>query len=253
MRILITNDDGINAEGISALARRLAEKHQVVVVAPDNERSGASHSITLTAPLRVRKASIPGAPHIEAYKVNGAPADCVIIGCRALEIKPDIIISGINHGYNLGVDVHYSGTVNSAMEGALEGIPSMAVSMEGFTSRDFSVPARIAEELIPEFVDSGCMLFNVNVPDLPYDQLKGIKYTKLSDRTYFAPFEKRQDPRNVDYYWWPARMDYDGDRGADNDERWTDDGYVSVTPIMTNSTDNAALDRLKGLSRSIKE
>jgi len=253
MRILITNDDGINAEGIRALACRLAEKHQVVVVAPENERSGASHSITLTAPLRVKKAAIPDAPHIEAYKVNGAPADCVIIGLRALEIKPDIIISGINHGYNLGVDVHYSGTVNAAMEGALEGVPSMAISMEPVNLRDYSVPARIADELIDEFVKSGCMLINVNVPDLSYDQLKGIKYTRLSDRTYMAPFEKRQDPRNVDYYWWPARMDYDGDREADNDERWTDEGYVSVTPIMTNSTDDVLLNRLKGLSRSIKE
>jgi len=246
MRILITNDDGIHAEGICALARRLSREHQVVVVAPDSERSGAAHSITLTAPLRVRRASIPGTSDVEAYKVNGAPADCVILGCRALHVKPDLILSGINHGYNLGVDVHYSGTVSAAMEGAMQGIPSMAVSMEGFTSLDFSVPARIAEELIPQFMQSGCMLFNVNVPDLPYEKLKGIKYTRLSDRTYFSPFEKRKDPRNIDYYWWPCRAEYDGDFQADNDERWTNEGYVSVTPIMTNSTDEAALCGLKG-------
>lgn len=245
MRILITNDDGIFAEGICALARRLCEKHQVTVVAPDSERSGASHSITLTAPLRVRKASIPGAPQVDAYKVSGAPADCVIIGCRALNIQPDIILSGINHGYNLGTDAHYSGTINAAMEGALQGIPSMAVSMNGFNSTDFSAAAQIAEELIPQFLNSGCMLYNVNVPDIPYHELKGIKYTKLSDRTYFAPFEKRTDPRNVDYYWWPCRLDYDGDPQADNDERWTSEGYVSVTPITTNSTDRDALSRLK--------
>ena len=247
MRILITNDDGIHAEGICALARRLSREHQVIVVAPDSERSGAAHSITLTAPLRVRRASIPGTPDVEAYKVNGAPADCVILGCRALDVKPDLILSGINHGYNLGVDVHYSGTVSAAMEGAMQGIPSMAVSMEGFTSLDFSVPARIAEELIPQFMQSGCMLFNVNVPDLPYEKLKGIKYTRLSDRTYFSPFEKRKDPRNIDYYWWPCRAEYDGDYQADNDERWTNEGYVSVTPIMTNSTDEASLCGLKGI------
>ena len=251
MRILITNDDGIHAEGIRALARRLSEKHQVIVVAPDNERSGASHSITLTAPLRVRRTSIPGVPEIEAYKVNGAPADCVIIGCRALDIKPDLILSGINHGYNLGVDVHYSGTVSAAMEGAMQGIPSMAVSMEGFTSVDFSVPARIADELIPEFVQSGCMLFNVNVPDIPYDELKGIKYTRLSDRVCFAPFEKRKDPRDIEYYWWPCRAEYDGDPQADNDERWTNEGFVSVTPIMTNSTNEAALCSLKRIKEQL--
>lgn len=253
MRILITNDDGIHAEGICTLARRLSEKYQVIVVAPDNERSGAAHSITFTAPLRVRKASIPGAPEIEAYKVNGAPVDCVIIGCRALDIKPDIILSGINHGYNLGTDVHYSGTVNAAMEGAMQGIPSMAISMKGFTSTDFNAPARIAEELIPEFIRSGCMLFNVNVPDIPYDELKGIKYTRHSDRIYFAPFEKRKDPRDTDYYWLPRRVEYDGDTQADNDERWTDEGYVSVTPLMTNRTDHAALSRLKGGVADAKE
>lgn len=245
MRILITNDDGIHAEGICALARCLSREHQVVVVAPDSERSGAAHSITLTAPLRVRKAMIPGAPEVEAYKINGAPADCVILGCRALGIKPDLVLSGINHGYNLGVDVHYSGTVSAAMEGAMQGIPSMAVSMKGFTATDFSVPARVAAELIPEFMQSGCMLFNVNVPDVPYEQLKGIKYTRLSDRTYCAPFEKRTDPRGCDYYWWPSWVPYDGDDQADNDERWTGEGYVSVTPIMTNSTDEAALGKIR--------
>lgn len=246
MRILITNDDGIHAEGICALARQLSGEHQVTVVAPDSERSGAAHSITLTAPLRVRKASIPGAPQVEAYKINGTPADCVILGCRALDIKPDLILSGINHGYNLGVDVHYSGTVSAAMEGAMQGIPAMAISMESFTATDFSVPARIAAELIPGFMQSGCKLFNVNVPDKPYEELKGIKYTRLSDRTYFSPFEKRKDPRNIDYYWWPCRAEYDGDPQADNDERWTNEGYVSVTPIMTNSTDEAALCGIRG-------
>lgn len=245
MRILITNDDGIQSEGIYALARRLSDIYEVIVVAPDTERSGAAHSITLTAPLRVRKASMPGIPNVEAYKVNGTPADCVIIACRALDIKPDLILSGINHGYNLGVDVHCSGTVNAAMEGAVQGIPAMAVSMKGLTSTDFSAPAQIAEELIPEFMRSGCMLFNVNVPDLPYGELKGIKYTRMSDRAYCAPFERRTDPRNVDYYWWPSRVEYDGCANEDNDEYWTDNGYVSVTPIMTNSTNEEALCRLK--------
>lgn len=253
MRILIINDDGIHAEGIGALARRLSEKHQVTVIAPDTERSGASHSITLTSPLRVRKASIPGAPEIEAYKINGAPADCVIIGCRALNIKPDLIVSGINHGYNIGTDVHYSGTVNAAMEGVMQGIPSMAVSMEGFTSEDFSVPARIAEEIIPVFMNSGHMLFNINVPNRPYEELKGIRYTRLSDKTYYAPFEKRSDPRGVDYFWWPSRVDYEGEMDSDVDERWVLEGYVTVTPLMTNSTDTAALTKLQGFNDKTKE
>ena len=253
MRILITNDDGINAEGIYALVERFSQKHQVTVIAPDSERSGASHSITLTAPLRVRKVTMPGLPNVEAYKINGAPADCVIIGCRAMQLKPDIILSGINHGYNLGTDVHYSGTVSAAMEAAMGGIPAMAVSMEGFTSKDFSVPARVAEELLPMFVESGCMLLNVNVPNVPYEELKGVKYTPLSDRLTFAPFERRYDPRNVEYYWWPNRVDYDGDPDADNDERWTHDGYVTVTPISTNSTERSSLERIKQAFASTEE
>ena len=141
MRILIANDDGIYAAGIKAIAAEFSKKHQVMVVAPDHERSGASHSINLTSPLRIHKTELSGFDNIEAYRVNGTPVDCVIVGCNALNFKPDAIITGVNHGYNLGMDIHYSGTVSAAKEGALMGIPSMAVSMCNLTSKDFSVPA----------------------------------------------------------------------------------------------------------------
>ena len=172
MRILIANDDGIYAAGIKAIAAEFSKKHQVMVVAPDHERSGASHSINLTSPLRIHKTELSGFDNIEAYRVNGTPVDCVIIGCNALNFKPDAIITGVNHGYNLGMDIHYSGTVSAAKEGALMGIPSMAVSMCNLTSKDFSVPARVAAELFDGFIASGSLLYNENVPDLAYGELK---------------------------------------------------------------------------------
>ena len=233
-----------NPEGIKAIAAEFSKKHQVMVVAPDHERSGASHSINLTSPLRIHKTELSGFDNIEAYRVNGTPVDCVIIGCKALNFKPDAIITGVNHGYNLGMDIHYSGTVSAAKEGALMGIPSMAVSMCNLTSKDFSVPARVAAELFDGFIASGSLLYNVNVPDIAYGELKGIKFTGLSKRTYYSPFEKRVDPRGCEYYWWPMRTEYDGDMKADNDERWTAEGFVSVTPILTDFTDYAALKRL---------
>lgn len=237
MKILLVNDDGIYADGIRAMAKELSGKHDLVLVAPESERSGASHSITLTMPLRIREVKLDGLKTAACYSVNGTPADCVIFGVNALNVKPDLIISGINHGFNLGTDVHYSGTVSAATEGALLGTPSMAVSLRCINSNDFSTAARVAAELIDDFIESGSMLFNINVPDLPYDEIKGIKYTRLSQRVYSSPFEKRTDPRNRDYYWWPSRLDYDGDRGADNDERWSEDGYVTVTPLLLNNSD----------------
>ena len=121
MRILIANDDGIYAAGIKAIAAEFSKKHQVMVVAPDHERSGASHSINLTSPLRIHKTELSGFDNIEAYRVNGTPVDCVIVGCNALNFKPDAIITGVNHGYNLGMDIHYSGTVSAAKEGGVNG------------------------------------------------------------------------------------------------------------------------------------
>lgn len=241
MKILIANDDGIHAAGIKALAKELKDKHELLLIAPDAERSGASHSITLTMPLRLRKVCLEGLEDVDCYSINGSPADCVIFGISVLDAKPDLVISGINHGFNLGTDVHYSGTVAAATEGALLGIPSMAVSTEG---DDFAAAARVAAELIDKFIASGSMLFNVNVPVLPYDEIKGIKYTKHSQRVFSAPFVKRVDPRNREYYWWPGRMDYDGDPQADNDERWCEDGYVTVTPLLLNSSDEALISKL---------
>jgi len=244
MDILLANDDGILADGIRAMARELMGSHRVVIAAPDSERSGASHSITLTSPLRARQVELAGLEGVEAYSINGAPADCVILAINALGIRPDLIISGINHGYNLGTDVHYSGTVSAAMEGALVGIPSMAVSMQAVHSRDFSAAAGLAAELIPQLMEGGSLLYNVNVPDLPGTELKGIRYTPLSSRMYYAPFVRRTDPRNMDYFWWPGRVEYDGDMNADCDERWVLEGYATVTPLMQNMTDRAALDTL---------
>lgn len=244
MKIMLTNDDGVSAAGINALARELAQAHEVVVVAPDGERSASSHSVTLTQPLRLKKAELYAAD-VEAYSVSGTPADCVIVGCNMLGIAPDIIISGINHGYNLGADVHYSGTVGAAVEGALLGVKAMAVSLRMIESRDFAPAARVAAKLIPEFMESDAKVFNVNVPDLPYEGLRGIKYTPLSKNVGYSPLERRVDPRGVEYFWWPKRAEFGANMAEDSDERWTAEGFVSVTPLLINYSDTALLEKLR--------
>ena len=251
MHIMLTNDDGIFAAGIQALALELEERggHRVTIVAPDSERSGAGHSFTFLTPLRANRITLSGLEEVEAYAVNGTPTDCVKVGLGNLAQRPDCILSGINHGQNLGVDTTYSGTVSAAMEGALLGVPSMAVSLVGMKSEDFGPAAWVARELLPAFFKSGSPLWNVNVPALPRQNLRGVRFTPLAHQIYDGRYIEREDPHGRKYYWTPPGATYQCGPKEECDVRWVQDGYVTVTPLLTDFTDQAALARLQNAEK----
>jgi 5'-nucleotidase len=246
MLVLLTNDDGIGSPGLHALARAFAPEHETVVVAPEQERSATGHAITLHKPLRARRWS--GYPErVTAWATNGTPADCVILGVlELLDRRPDIVVSGINVGANLGRDLTYSGTVSGAMEGAVLGIPSIAVSVAAFEDVRFDVAAAFAVRLARRYVESNRpddALLNVNVPNLTAADLKGVLPTRQSARRYLSALERRTDPRGYTYYWLT------GQRAPSPDEPGTDawalaGGYISVTPVQLNMTDERLLREL---------
>jgi len=247
MRVLLTNDDGIASPGLRALAEVFAPEHETVVVAPEHERSATGHAVTLHKPLRARP--VFGYPQgVVAWATNGTPADCVILGVLELvDHRPDVVVSGINMGANLGRDLTYSGTVSGAMEGAILGIPSIAISVAAFEDVRFDIAARFAARLARRCVDGPLpddTLLNVNVPNLPVDQLKGVALTRQGARRYLSSLERRTDPRGQTYYWLT------GQRQLGPDEEGTDAwalaaGYVSVTPVHLNMTDERLLRELE--------
>lgn len=246
MNILLTNDDGIYSEGILALRDALSEVGEVTVVAPDTERSAVGHAITISDPLRVK----------DAYRrmkyfgqaVSGTPADCVKIAVRSiLKKKPDLVVSGINLGPNTGFSVLYSGTVSGATEGAILGIPSIAVSLGTFSNPDFtyagSFAAKIARVIHEKGLPEGTLL-NVNVPALEESAIKGVKITKQGKTPIIESFEKRVDPRNHTYYWLAGEvMDLKGE--TDTDILALKEGYISITPLKWDMTDNAFMRELE--------
>ena len=246
MRILLTNDDGINSPGLHALAEGFAPQHETVVVAPEQERSATGHAITLHKPLRARR-SPTYSGGVVAWATNGTPADCVVLGVlELLEWRPDVVVSGVNVGANLGRDLTYSGTVSGAMEGAIFGIPSIAVSVAAFHDVRFDVAVRFAERLARLVIERPLpedALINVNVPNLPADQLKGIAFTRQSSRRYLSRLERRTDPRGHPYYWLTGEPSpLDGEEGTDE---WAlASGFISVTPIHLNLTDDRLLHEL---------
>ncbi len=246
MKILLTNDDGINAPGIFALRKALFEIADVTVVAPETEMSAVGHAITLTDPLRVRKIMSDGA--LFGYAVNGTPADCVKIAIRAiLPDPPDMVVSGINHGQNVATNIIYSGTVSAATEGMILGIPSVAVSLGTFAEVDFSVAAKKAIEIIGKIANIRLpegSLVNVNIPALPEEELKGIKICPMGCSRFKEVFEKRVDPRGVDYYWQGGAMEVDK-RDEKSDIAWLDKGYITVTPIHFDLTNYEFMTQLE--------
>lgn len=243
MRVLLTNDDGIASPGLHALAEAFVAAHQIVVVAPEHERSASGHAITLHKPLRARPvtAFVPG---VQAWATNGTPADCVVLAVgELLRWRPDVIVAGINVGPNLGLDLTYSGTVSGAMEGAILGVPSLAVSVTSFVDVRFEVAASFAERVARLAVDRhlpGDSLLNINVPNLPRDQLKGIRITRQSQRRYLSRLEKRVDPRGRSYYWLTGQREPVAD--AEGTDGWAvANGFVSVTPVHLNMTDHQLL------------
>jgi 5'-nucleotidase len=206
MKLLISNDDGIFALGIRTLANTLAAAgHEVTVVCPDRERSATGHGLTLHKPIRAEQVESVFDPAIQAWACSGTPSDCVKLALGALlSAPPEMVLSGINHGSNLGTDVLYSGTVSAAMEGVIEGIPSVAFSLASFTEQDFQPAANFARTLVGQIAREPLpqvMLLNANIPAVSEAEIAGVKITRQGVRRYFDQFEKRVDPRGKTYYW----------------------------------------------------
>ena len=242
MRILLSNDDGYFAPGLAALAAALAGLGEVVVVAPEQNRSGASNSLTLDRPLMLKQAANG------FHFVNGTPTDCVHLAVTGmLDTLPDIIVSGINNGANMGDDTIYSGTVAAATEGYLLGIPSIAISLTSFEGRNFAAAGRIARELVERYTAKPInqpVLLNVNVPDIPYEELKGIEVTRLGRRHKAEPVVKMVSPRNETMYWIGA-AGAAADAGPGTDYNAVERGFVSVTPLQVDLTQAALLPAIR--------
>ncbi len=241
IKILLSNDDGIHAVGIRTLAERLSSQYEVYVVAPDRERSATGHALTLHKPLRVEEIDL-GGEIAGAYAVTGTPSDCIKIALNAvLEVKPDIVVSGINHGPNLGADILYSGTVSAALEGALLGVPSVAVSLVNGQDKnaDFRPGADFIAEFVPQVVEAQLppkTLLNVNMPGVSFSEVAGIKITSLGIRMYTDTYEKRLDPRNQVYYWLAGEIIDDSDEAEDSDVMALRNNFISVTPVTFDMT-----------------
>ncbi len=251
--ILITNDDGIYAEGIQRLSQCLYENnsYRLTIVAPDRERSAVGHAITMHRPLLVDEISYLHNPDLKGYSVNGTPSDCVKLAIEAiLDDKPDLVISGINRGSNLGTDVLYSGTVSAAVEGLILDIPSIAISLTGNgSSASFDYAARFVCQLFPLLLDAelpAATLININVPTA-VEKIKGVMATKLGNRRYRNAFEKRIDPRGRIYYWLAGELVEDDNEDVDTDTRAVREGYISVTPIHFPLTNVNILPALKNV------
>lgn len=246
MRILLTNDDGIYAKGIEALYEALTIQHHVTVVAPETEQSAVGHAITFLNPLRIKSVQRNG--HFFGYALDGTPADCVKIAIAELiKPPPDVVISGINKGANVGVNVIYSGTVSAATEAAVMGVPSIAVSIDSFTTTDFSAVLQFMPMLLQlveqEGLPAGVSL-NVNVPALPAEKIRGVRVTHQGNMKYIESYDRRMDPRNNVYYWLCNSAPLpDTDPCADSSAVLAD--YISITPIHYDLTHYPMLDTLK--------
>ncbi|HEY9748714.1 MAG TPA: 5'/3'-nucleotidase SurE [Allocoleopsis sp.] len=249
MRLLISNDDGIYALGIRSLANGMAEAgHEVTVVCPDRERSATGHGLTLHSPIRAEEVESVFHPHIRAWACSGTPSDCVKLALGALlEQPPDFVLSGINHGSNLGTDVLYSGTVSAAMEGVIEGIPSVAFSLTSFSSREFQPAVRFAQTLLAQLAQHPLpklVLLNVNVPAVPQAEIAGVAVTRQGVRRYTDIFQKRLDPRGKTYYWLSGELledvtdevDLKAGNQALTDVQAIRNNYITVTPLQYNLT-----------------
>jgi len=244
--ILITNDDGFYAKGIQALRAGLAEVADVLVIAPDSEQSAVGHAITLSSPLKVRKVEEGG--ELIGYAVNGTPADCVKIAVtELLDEPPEIVISGVNQGGNLGTCAIYSGTVSAATEAAIMGLPAIAVSLNSFEFQDFSGAVEFIKKLYPIVLAKGLpegVSLNVNVPAIPREQIKGAVVTRQGKSRVIETFDKRVNPRNETYYWLAGEMKFDEvEKGTDCE--MVAEEYISVTPIHFDLTHFQALQDIK--------
>jgi 5'-nucleotidase len=271
MNLLISNDDGVFALGIRTLANTLAiAGHQVTVVCPDRERSATGHGLTIHDPIRAEQVETVFHPAVKAWASSGTPADCVKLALGALlDSPPDMVLSGINHGANLGTDVLYSGTVSAAMEGMIEGIPSIAFSLTSFSSHEFQPAADFAAILVEHLAQHPLpqvTLLNVNVPPVPAAEIAGVAMTRQGVRRYFDQFAKRVDPRGKTYYWLAgevleevsdhafdpaelpgmAQTNFEWFKQTLTDVQANRQNYITVTPLQYNMTCVSSLVDLQG-------
>jgi len=246
LSILISNDDGIHAPGILALAEEIKKIGDITIVAPDKQQSAVGHAITMNSPLRVQKIEKDGA--FFGYAVSGTPADAVKLAVRSiLPHPPDLVISGINHGSNTAISVIYSGTVSAATEGTILGIPSFAISLTTYSEADFSYAAVFARKLALKVAEKGLpkgTLLNINVPPVPGSEIKGVVVTKQGKSVWNDEFESRRDHNNKEYFWLKGDL-IELDEDEDIDQRAVLNNKVSITPIHYDLTDYAMLESLK--------
>ena len=244
-KILVTNDDGIFAPGIYALWEAMQEIGEVTVVAPDTEKSAVGHAITITDPIRVQQ--IHRRNGFEGFAVKGTPADCVKIAGRSLMKKPpDIVVSGINSGANVGSNIIYSGTVSAATEGTIIGIPSIAISLNSIKGGDMTASQKVAITVVNKVLENGLpkgILLNVNVPNIREESIKGYRMTKQGKLVFKDRFEKREDPRGKFYYWMKGEII--NDTNSDTDGFAIQNDYIIITPIHYQLTEESFLETLK--------
>jgi 5'-nucleotidase len=259
LNLLICNDDGIFAKGIRVLANTLAQAgHHVTVVCPDQERSATGHGLTLHQPIRAKIVEGIFDEKVKAYACSGTPSDCVKLALsvdEVLEKRPDYVLSGINHGPNLGTDVLYSGTVSAAMEGTIEGINSIAISLANYTATEFQSSANFIVkflDLLSQQTPSRVTLFNINIPALPSEEIKGVLITRQGLRRYHEQFQHRLDPRGKSYYWLAGEVIEDIEQlphphlpeNTLTDVQAIQDKYITIMPLQYDLTDVQMINEL---------
>ena len=247
--ILVSNDDGITAPGIRALIEVVKDFGDVVVVAPDGPQSGMGHAITLNSTLRCDQVHIDKSRDIQEYACSGTPVDCVKLAVSAiLDRKPDLCVSGINHGSNSSINVIYSGTMSAAVEGALEGIPSIGFSLlDHDFDADFSASKTVVRKMVEKVLEEGLpdgTCLNVNIPKLSVEDLNGYKVCRQADANWVEDFDERKDPMGRTYYWLTGSFQ-NFDKGNDTDEWALANGYVSIVPVHYDITAHKSIPFLK--------
>jgi len=250
MNILITNDDGIDSPGILALAQALKEIGNVTVIAPDRQQSAVGHALTVSAPLRAVPFQRNG--DMFGFAVNGTPADCVKLGVSTLlAIKPDLVVSGINHGANTAVNVMYSGTVSAATEAMMIGIPALAVSLTSFSlDAEMSVAADYAKRVAGSMLEWGLQkdtILNMNVPAISREEVKGMRITRLSNSYWDDSYDSRKDPMGREYHWIVGAYRVPEEADIETDDGAVRNGWVSLTPVHYDLTHRKEVERLQSL------
>ncbi|NLK00921.1 MAG: 5'/3'-nucleotidase SurE [Clostridia bacterium] len=248
MRILLTNDDGIYARGINTLYEYLKKLGKVYVVAPERERSAAGHGITVHKPLRANAVVLNNDKDLCAWAVSGTPADCVKLALEALlPGPPDLVVSGINWGANVGTDVLYSGTVSAAVEGTIAGLKSMAVSLDVRCSEpNFAAAGEYILELVETYLEMDIppeTLLNVNIPDVPQGEIRGVTATRIAKRRFIDAVEKRKDPRGKSYFWLSGRIDEQELPGTDSYA--LGENLISISPVQLDLTNYQVIDQIQ--------